>query len=130
MANLQDIRRRIRSVKSMEQLTRALKMVSASHLRRAQTRVIAARPYLKTMTRVLGRVAERTGDYSHPLLDAREDHHWAIVLVTSDRGLCGPFNTNVIKAAQKLMSDNGDKQIDIIPIGRKGRDFFKRRKVS
>ncbi|HEY6332557.1 MAG TPA: F0F1 ATP synthase subunit gamma, partial [Blastocatellia bacterium] len=130
MANLQDIRRRIRSVKSMQQLTRAMKMVSAAHLRRAQSRVIAARPYIQTMTRVLARLAERAGDYHHPLLDARKDHHWLIVLVTGDRGLCGAFNSNLIKAAQRLIAENQDKQIEIIPIGRKGRDFFKRRGAS
>jgi F-type H+-transporting ATPase subunit gamma len=129
MANLQDIRRRIRSVKNMQQLTRALKMVSAAHLKRAQDRVIAARPYAATMSRVFARLAERIGDYHHPLLDARGAHRWVIVLITSDRGLCGAFNTNLIKAAQQVMRDNQDKQIELIPIGRKGRDFFKRRGV-
>jgi F-type H+-transporting ATPase subunit gamma len=129
MANLQDIRRRIRSVKSMQQLTRALKMVSAAHLKRAQARVIAARPYGSTMARVFARMAERTGDFSHPLLDVRGDQHWVIVLVTADRGLCGAFNTNLIRAAQQMLRENADKQIEIIPIGRKGRDFFKRRGV-
>lgn len=129
MANLQDIRRRIRSVKSMQQLTRALKMVSAAHLKRAQGRVIAARPYASTMARVFSRLAERAGDYSHPLLDPRGDQHWVIVLVTADRGLCGAFNTNLIRAAQHLISQNADKQIEMIPIGRKGRDFFRRRGV-
>jgi F-type H+-transporting ATPase subunit gamma len=130
MPSIQDIRRRIRSVKSMQQLTRAMKMVAAARLRRAQDRVIAARPYATTMMRVLGRLAERATDYSHPLLDRRGDKHYLVVLVTADRGLCGGFNTNLVKAAQQFMRDHEGKQVDLVTVGRKGRDFFRRRKAS
>ena len=130
MASLQDIRRRIRSVKSMQQLTRAMKMVAAARLRRAQDRVIAARPYAATMTRVLARLAGRATDFSHPLLEKRGDRHYLILLITADRGLCGGFNTNLVKAAQQFMRDNEGKQVDLITVGKKGRDFFKRRKAS
>lgn len=129
MPSLQDIRRRIRSVKSMEQLTRAMKMVSAAKLKRAQGRVVAARPYSNTMVRVLDRLAGRAGDYSHSLLNPRGDGHFVLTLVTADKGLCGAFNTNLIKAAQKFMRDNGGKRIEMVAIGRKGRDFFKRRGI-
>src|SRR5262245_13760829 len=130
MPSLQDIRRRIRSVKSMQQLTRAMKMVAAARLRRAQDRVIAARPYANTMSRVLARLSERASDYSHPLLDRRGDGHYLLVLVTADRGLCGGFNTNLIKAAQGFMRENQGKRVDLVTVGRKGRDFFKRRNAS
>ena len=127
MANLQDIRRRIRSVKSMQQLTRAMKMVSAAKLRRAQDRVIAARPYAATMSRVFSRLAERSSDYSHPLLDARQDNNYLLVLITADKGLCGAFNTNLIKATQQFMREHEGKKAELVTIGRKGRDFFRRR---
>jgi F-type H+-transporting ATPase subunit gamma len=127
MANLQDIRRRIRSVKSMQQLTRAMKMVSAAKLKRSQDRMLAARPYATTMTRVFERLAARSVDYHNPLLDPRGDEHYVVTLITADRGLCGAFNTNLIKAAQQFIRDNQGKKIELIPVGRKGRDFFRRR---
>lgn len=130
MPSLQDIRRRIRSVKSMQQVTRAMKMVSAAKLKRAQDRVVAARPYANTMVRVLGRLAARAGDYSHPLLDPRGNEHYVLALVTADKGLCGAFNTNLIKAAQQFMRENAGKRIETVAIGRKGRDFFRRQKSS
>jgi F-type H+-transporting ATPase subunit gamma len=105
-------------------------MVSAAKLRRAQERVVAARPYANTMMRVLGRLAARAGDYRHPLLDRRGDEHYVLVLVTADRGLCGAFNTNLIKAAQQFLRENSDKKTELVTIGRKGRDFFRRRKVD
>lgn len=114
----------------MEQLTRAMKMVSAAKLKRAQDRVVAARPYSNTMVRVLGRLAARAGDYSHPLLNPRGDEHLVLALVTADKGLCGAFNTNLIKAAQKFMRENDGKRIETVAIGRKGRDFFRRRGTS
>src|SRR5262245_6481981 len=127
MANLQDIRRRIRSVKSMQQLTRAMKMVSAAKLKRAQDRMLAARPYASTMTRVFERLAARAGDYHNPLLDPRGDENYVVALVTADRGLCGAFNTNLIKAAQQFIREHQGKKIELVPVGRKGRDFFRRR---
>jgi F-type H+-transporting ATPase subunit gamma len=130
MANLQDLRRRVRSVRNMQKITRAMKMVAAAKLRRAQDRVVAARPYANTMMRVLGRLAARAGDYRHPLLDPRGDEHYVAVLVTSDKGLCGAFNTNLNKAAQQFLRDNAARRVELVPVGRKGRDFFRRRPVS
>jgi F-type H+-transporting ATPase subunit gamma len=105
-----------------------MKMVSAAKLRRAQDRVVTARPFANKMTEVLGELAKRTSeDFHHPLLDLRGDQRYLLVLVTADKGLCGAFNTNLTKAAQAFMRENADKNIEIIAIGRKGRDFFRNR---
>jgi F-type H+-transporting ATPase subunit gamma len=114
----------------MQKITKAMKMVAAARLRRAQERVVAARPYANTMTRVLGRLAERTGDFHHPLLDQRGDEHLVIALVTADKGLCGGFNTNLIKAAQQFIREHTGKKVELVTIGRKGRDFFRRRPIN
>ena len=106
-----------------------MKMVAAARLRRAQERVTAARPYATTMMRVLGRLAARAGDYKHPLLERRGDDHYVLALITADKGLCGAFNTNLIKAAQRFIRENEGKKIELVAIGRKGRDFFRRRPV-
>jgi F-type H+-transporting ATPase subunit gamma len=128
MPNLLDIRRRIKSVKNTQQITRAMKMISAAHLRRAQDRVVTARPFANKMTEVLGELAKRTDeDFHHPLLDLRGDQRYLLVLITADKGLCGAFNTNLTKAAQSFMRDNSDKTIEFMAIGRKGRDFFRNR---
>ncbi len=128
MPNLLDIRRRIKSVKNTQQITKAMKMVSAAKLKRAQDRVVTARPFANKMTEVLAGLAERTDDdFRHPLLDARGDDRYLLVLVTADKGLCGGFNTNLIKAAQAFIRDHPGKQIEILAVGRKGRDFFRRR---
>ena len=95
MPNLKDIRRRIRSVKNTQQITKAMKMVSAARLRRAQERVVAARPYAATMTRVLENLSARAEGYSDPLLEERGDERYLVVLVTSDKGLCGAFNSSI-----------------------------------
>jgi F-type H+-transporting ATPase subunit gamma len=113
----------------MQKITRAMKMVAASRLRRAQERVTAARPYANTMMRVLGRLAARAGDYKHPLLERRGDDHYVLALITADKGLCGAFNTNLNKAAQRFIRENEGKKIELVAIGRKGRDFFRRRPV-
>ena len=102
-------------------------MVAAARLRRSQERVTAARPYAGTMMRVLARLAARAGDYRHPLLERRGDEHYVLALVTADKGLCGAFNTNLIKAAQQFIRDNPDKKVEMVAVGRKGRDFFRRR---
>ncbi len=131
MPNLLDIRRRIKSVKNTQQITKAMKMVSAAKLKRAQDRVVTARPFANKMTEVLSGLADRAGeDFHHPLLDARGDERYLLVLVTADKGLCGAFNTNLIKAAQAFIRDNPGKQIEIMAVGRKGRDFFRRRGAS
>jgi F-type H+-transporting ATPase subunit gamma len=114
----------------MQKITKAMKMVAAARLRRAQERVVAARPYANTMMRVLGALAERAGDFHHPLLDQRGDEHLVIALVTSDKGLCGGFNTNLIKAAQQFIREHPGKNIEVVTIGRKGRDFFRRRPIK
>lgn len=128
MPNLLDIRRRIKSVKNTQQITKAMKMVSAAKLKRAQDRVVTARPFANKMTEVLSELAKRTDeDFHHPLLDLREDQRYLLVLVTADKGLCGAFNTNLIKAAQAFIKENNSKNIELLAIGRKGRDFFRNR---
>ncbi|HKV35033.1 MAG TPA: ATP synthase F1 subunit gamma [Pyrinomonadaceae bacterium] len=130
MPNLLDIRRRIKSVKNTQQITKAMKMVSAAKLRRAQDRVVTARPFANKMGEVLGELAKRTDeDFHHPLLDLRGDERYLLVLITADKGLCGAFNTNLTKAAQQFMRDNAGKQIELLALGRKGRDFFRSRKA-
>ncbi len=130
MPNLLDIRRRLRSVKNTQQITKAMKMVSAAKLKRAQDRVVTARPFANKMVEILGGLASRTDeDFHHPLLDQREDNKYLLVLITADKGLCGAFNTNLIKAAQAFINNNPGKQIELLAVGRKGRDFFRRRNL-
>src|SRR5215831_19219332 len=134
MPSLIDIRRRIRSVKNTQQITKAMKMVSAAKLRRAQDRVIAARPYAGLLRQVLGNVAaaaardERVAE--NPLLAQREEHRIELILITADKGLAGAFNSNLIKAALKFASDRGAAEVDYLLIGRKGRDFYRKRQVK
>jgi F-type H+-transporting ATPase subunit gamma len=117
-------------VKNTQQITKAMKMVAAAKLKRAQDRVTAARPFAQKMTEVLGGLSAKVADeFSHPLLDARGDEKYLIVLVSADKGLAGAFNANVIKAAQAFLRENETKSAEMIPVGRKGRDFFKRRAV-
>jgi len=128
MPNLLDIRRRIKSVKNTQQITKAMKMVSAAKLKRAQDRVVSARPFANKMAEVLGELAKRTDeDFHHPLLDQRGDQRYLLVLITADKGLCGAFNTTLTKAAQAFLRENPDKTIEFMTIGRKGRDFFRNR---
>lgn len=130
MPSLLDMRRRIKSVKNTQQITKAMKMVAAAKLKRAQDRVTAARPFAEKMSEVLGGLSTKVTDFSHPLLDERGDERYLIVLVSADKGLCGGFNTNIMKAAQNFMRQNADKQAEMIPVGRKGRDFFRRRDIE
>jgi len=128
MPNLLDIRRRLKSVKNTQQITKAMKMVSAAKLKRAQDRVVTARPFANKMIEVLGELAGRTDEnFHHPLLDERGDQRYLVVLITADKGLCGAFNTNLIKAAQAFVREHAGKTIEIVAVGRKGRDFFRRR---
>jgi F-type H+-transporting ATPase subunit gamma len=130
MANLLDIRRRIKSVKNTQQITKAMKMVSAAKLKRAQERAVSARPFAVKMAEVLTDLASRAGeDFHHPLLDARGDERYLLILVTADKGLAGAFNANLIKAAQAFIRQHADKTIELLAVGRKGRDFFRRRDV-
>ena len=131
MASLLDMRRRIKSVKNTQQITKAMKMVAAAKLKRAQDRVTAARPYAEKMSEVLGNLSAKvSSDFSHPLLDTRGDENYVIILVTADKGLCGGFNANIIKATQSFLKENASKNTEMIPVGRKGRDFFKRRNTT
>jgi F-type H+-transporting ATPase subunit gamma len=131
MASLLDMRRRIKSVKNTQQITKAMKMVAAAKLKRAQDRVTASRPFAAKMSEVLGGLgAKVAGEISHPLLDERGDDRYLVVLVSADKGLAGAFNANVIKATQSFLKANIGKAVEMIPVGRKGRDFFKRREVK
>ena len=131
MANLLDLRRRIKSVKNTQQITKAMKMLSAVNLRRAQERVTNARPFAAKMTEVMTGLAEHTDEnYHHPLLDARGDSRYLLVLITADKGLAGAFNANLIKAAQAFLKEHAAKNVELVAVGRKGRDFFRRRPVE
>ena len=129
MPSLIDLRRRIRAVKNTQQITKAMKMVAASKLRRAQERIMSARPYAVQMQRVLGSVAARVDQSIHPLLIAREigaDSRTLLIIVTADKGLCGSFNTNVLKAGAGYLIESAQK-CTLGLVGRKGRDYFVRR---
>ncbi|MBA3242866.1 MAG: ATP synthase F1 subunit gamma [Acidobacteria bacterium] len=131
MANLLDLRRRIKSVKNTQQITKAMKMVSAAKLKRAQERAVSARPFAAKMAEVLTGLASHTDeDFSHPLLDARGDERYLLVLVTADKGLAGAFNANLIKAAQSFIRAHAGKTFELLAVGRKGRDFFRRRDIQ
>src|SRR5918993_1786221 len=130
MPSLIDLRRRIRAVKSTQQITKAMKMIAASRLKRAQERVVAARPYAQRMLAVLNSLAARVDPDLHPLLrSGAETGRPLLIVITADRGLCGSFNSNVIKAAGQFILNEKQGSHDIVLglIGRKGRDFFRRR---
>ena len=130
MANLLDIRRRIRSVKNTQQITSAMKTVAAVKLRRAQERVFAARPYANELRTILSDLSVQVENLSHPLLEVRPEKKILVVVVTSDRGLCGAFNTNISRSAEDFMKSHGGQELPLITVGRKGRDYFKRREAS
>jgi len=134
MSNILDIRRRIRSVTNTRQITKAMKMVSAAKLRRAQERALAARPYAQMLVNVLKSLVSRveiydpvTGEPRHPLLAQRPENDVLLIVVTGDKGLAGAFNTNILKAALRFLQTKEGKNIEIETIGRKGRDFLRRR---
>jgi F-type H+-transporting ATPase subunit gamma len=129
MPSLIDIRRRVRAVKSTQQITKAMKMVSASKLRRAQERVINARPFAHKMLAVLNSLASRVDSSAHPLLAHPADaaKRTLLVVITADKGLCGSFNTNVIKSGSQFLRESAERQVALGLVGRKGRDFFRRR---
>ena len=134
MANILDIRRRIRSVVNTRQITKAMKVVSAAKLRRAQDRALAARPYALMLTNVLKSLVARaeiydpeTGEPKHPLLAQRPEKNILLIVVTGDKGLAGAFSANVTKAASRFLESKAGKNVDIEAIGRKGRDFLRRR---
>lgn len=126
--NLIDLRRRVRSVKNIQQITRAMKFVSASRLRRAQERVLAARPYANRMLAVLNSLASRVDPGAHPLLQERPADRIMLVVITSDKGLCGAFNGNLIKTAVRYIEgDAVNKTLSLSLVGRKGYDWFRHR---
>jgi F-type H+-transporting ATPase subunit gamma len=134
MSNILDIRRRIRSVTNTRQITKAMKMVSAAKLRRAQERALAARPYAQMLVNVLKSLVSRveiydpeTGEPRHPLLAQRPENNVLLIVVTGDKGLAGAFNTNILKATLRFLHTREGKNIEIETIGRKGRDFLRRR---
>src|SRR6266513_987807 len=131
MPSLLDIRRRVRAVKSTQQITKAMKMVAASRLRRAQERIQHGRPFALEMRRVLQSLASRVDTSAHPLLDDRAEPkangRALLFVITADRGLCGSFNTNVIKASGSFITENPARQVGLGLVGRRGRDFFAKR---
>jgi F-type H+-transporting ATPase subunit gamma len=131
MASLKIIRKRITSVKSTQKITKAMKMVSAAKLRRAQEAATAARPYADKLTELLRNVAARVGDTTHPLLQARpEERSIHALLVTADRGLCGGYNSNLIRQAEALVKERGRDHVRLTIVGRRGFDYFKKRNVT
>src|ERR1700693_2941640 len=134
MPNILDIRRRIRSVVNTRQITKAMKVVSAAKLRRAQDRTLAARPYAQMLTNILKSLVSRaeiydpeTGEPKHPLLAQRAEKNILLIVVTGDKGLAGAFSANIAKAATRFLESKAGKNVDIEAIGRKGRDFLRRR---
>lgn len=133
MANVLDLKRRIRSVKNTRQITKAMKMVSAAKLRRAQERALAARPYAAMITSVLNSLTRRVGGYGpiagyvpHPLFKTRTEKHVLLVVITGDKGFAGAFNANILKTAFQFINGNPDKEFDVEVVGRKGRDQMRR----
>lgn len=127
MANIRDIRRRIRSAGNIQQITRAMKFVSAARLRKAQERVVAARPYARRMSEVLESLAARVPEQAHPLLARRGDRKIELVVITADRGLCGAYNTNIIRQALEFLNEHADRDVELNILGKRARDFFRRR---
>lgn len=130
MPNLRDIRTRIRSIKNTQQLTYTMKLVSATKLRRAQEQILAARPYAKRMLQVLNSLATRAHPESHPLLARREGGNAELVVITADRGLCGGFNANILKATLAEIRRREGVDLAVTAVGKKARDFFRRRGVT
>jgi F-type H+-transporting ATPase subunit gamma len=127
MANVRDIRRRIRSARNIQQITRAMKFVSAARLRKAQERVVAARPYARQMIAVLNSVATRVPERNHPLLVQRGNSKIELLVLTADKGLCGAYNTNILRQAVEFLVSHEKQQVELNVLGRRGRDFFRRR---
>lgn len=130
MANLRDIKRRIRSVKNTQQITKAMKLVSASKLRKAQERILSVRPYALKLMDVLRHLAARAGEDLHPLLNKREGNKIVLLVITSDKGLCGAFNSSILRKTMQIVRENEGKEISFIVAGRKGRDFLRNRKFK
>ena len=126
MPTLLDFRRRIRSVKNTQQITRAMKFVAAARLRRAQESALAARPYAQELARLLRSIMGRIDEPQHPLLAVRPEERVLVIVLTGERGLAGAFNTNILKKANEVFRANKGKKLSVIPVGKKGRDALKR----
>ena len=127
MATLRDIRRRIRSVESTQKITRAMKLVAAAKLRRAQERIMAARPYAVKMAELLSSLVRRAEGEAHPLLVRREAARKRLVIITADKGLCGAFNSNILRASLAFLREQGETSVTLVVVGKKARDFYRRR---
>jgi F-type H+-transporting ATPase subunit gamma len=130
MASLKAIRTRIASVKSTQKITRAMKLVSAARLRRAQDAIVAARPYANALATAVAEIASRAGEDAHPLMFARKPSKVALIAVTSDRGLAGGFNAVIFRRVARFQVENPGLEVALIIVGKKGRDFFRRRKIA
>ena len=130
MASLKDLRRRIRATKSMQQIFKAMEMVAAAKLRRAQVRAQSAAPYAEKITAMLGNLAGAASELDHPLFKAREVKTGALVVITADRGFAGAYNTNILRAAEQRLRSEPPGTLKVVVLGRKGRDYFRRRGVS
>lgn len=129
MPSLQSLRRKIASVKNTQKITKAMKMVAAAKLKRAQDRILSSRPYAHQLRDVVRHLAERASRLSHPLLHKREEHKTELLVITSDRGLCGAFNANILRQAAEFLKEHAERgeQVSVSVAGRKGCDFFRRR---
>ncbi|HOE83108.1 MAG TPA: ATP synthase F1 subunit gamma [Myxococcota bacterium] len=132
MATLKQIRRRLTSVRNTQKITRAMKLVATAKLRRAQENMTRAKPYARRLRKMIWDVSERSGEDAHRLLEVREEKKALLIVITSDRGMCGAFNSNINKRAEKYLreNENGHEQVALALLGRKGRDYFRRRPYS
>ncbi len=130
MATLRDIRRRIRSVESTQKITRAMKLVAAAKLRRAQERLISGRPYAVKMAALLSSLVRRAEGDAHPLLVRRPAARKRLVIITADKGLCGAFNSNILRASLAFLREQGETSVTLVVVGKKARDFYRRRQYE
>jgi F-type H+-transporting ATPase subunit gamma len=130
MATLRDIRRRIRSVESTQKITRAMKLVAAAKLRRAQERIVSARPYAAKMAQLLSSLVRRAEGEAHPLLVRRPAARKRLVIITADKGLCGAFNSNILRASLAFLREQGETSVTLVVVGKKARDFYRRRQYE
>jgi F-type H+-transporting ATPase subunit gamma len=130
MATLRDIRRRIRSVESTQKITRAMKLVAAAKLRRAQERIVSARPYAVKMAELLSSLVRRAEGEAHPLLVRRPAARKRLVIITADKGLCGAFNSNILRASLAFLREQGETSVTLVVVGKKARDFYRRRQYE
>ena len=126
MATMREIRTRLRTVRNIEKITRAMKLVAAARLKRAQDRVSAARPYAERMEQMMRRLSDAGAQVSHPLLEVREEKNIAVLVITSDRGMCGSYNTNLLRLATQFLRPRDPENVKLLLLGRKGQQFFRR----